>query len=121
MTMKQIYRRLIVCGMLLLVSMFTFAQERTVAGTVKDEAGVALPAVNIIIKGTTTGTTTDVDGNFSINVEPDDVLSFSFIGYETEEVSVGTQTFITVTMTEGLTTLSEVVVVGYGVQKKALN
>ncbi|MCD8079083.1 MAG: TonB-dependent receptor [Bacteroides sp.] len=95
------------------------AQSTLVKGTVLDAEG-GMPGVNVTVKGTTNGTITDIEGNFSISV-PDgsSVLIFSYIGYVTEEVTVGNQTQITVTLTEDARTLDEVVVVGYGVQKKS--
>nr|WKN35690.1 SusC/RagA family TonB-linked outer membrane protein [Tunicatimonas sp. TK19036] len=78
----------------------------------------ALPGVNILIKGTTRGTTTDVEGKYRINVPEDAVLIFSYLGYLTEEVEVGDQTTINVSMAPDVSSLSEVVVVGYGAQSK---
>jgi TonB-linked SusC/RagA family outer membrane protein len=94
--------------------------ETVVTGTVKDETGTALPGVNILVKGTTLGTTTDADGNFSITV-PDNnaILVFSFIGFATQEVAVGTQTSLNVTLPSDTKSLDEVVVIGYGTQKKS--
>lgn len=77
-----------------------------------------MPGVNVVIKGTTTGTVTDVNGNFTINAGENDVLVVSFIGYKAQEVPVGTQTTVDVALADDLTTLDEVVVVGYGVQDK---
>lgn len=119
--MKKIYRRSGVSVMFLLPCILLFGQQRSITGTVKDPTGMGLPGVNVLLKGTTQGTTTDADGNFSISAASSDVLSFSFIGYQTQEIAIGTQTTINVTLEEDLTTLGEVVVVGYGVQKKALN
>jgi TonB-linked SusC/RagA family outer membrane protein len=91
----------------------------TVRGVVNDEVGSAIPGVNVLLKGTTNGTTTDVDGRFSLDV-PDEsaVLIFSFIGYTSQEVTVGAQSNIIVTMVQDIQSLQEVVVVGYGEQKK---
>lgn len=90
-----------------------------VSGTVYDEAGLSLPGVNVVEKGTTNGTTTDVDGRFSLQVDNErSVLVFSFIGYVTREVTVGTQTEFSLTLQSYVTALQEVVVVGYGTQKK---
>ncbi len=98
----------------------TVVSEVSVTGQVLDETDKPLPGVNILVKGTTIGTTTDVEGRYSLSV-PDGnaVLVFSFIGYQPHEVQVGTQTSITVTMVPDVSTLSEIVVVGYGTQKKA--
>ena len=96
---------------------YTFFQ---VSGTVKDENGEVLPGVNVLIKGSTIGTTTDFSGKYTIDVtDQTTVLIFSFIGYIKEEVEVGNQTQIDVMLTPDLTTLEEIVVVGYGTQEKA--
>ena len=72
----------------------TFAQERTVTGTVSSDVEGAIPGVNIVIQGTTQGAVTDVDGNYSITVPgPDAVLVFSSIGYATQAITVGSQTY----------------------------
>lgn len=87
--------------------------QRTVSGNVTDDLGEGLPGVNVVIKGTTTGTTTDIDGNYRLQVNDGDILVFSFVGFETQEVAVGTRTVIDVTM-GGVTELQEVVVTAYG-------
>lgn len=96
-----------------------FSQERKVTGTIVDNTGSPLPAVNIIIKGTTSGTITDVDGNFSMTV-PDNksVLLITYIGYVNREITVGDQAHLDIHLEEDFTELSEVVVTGYGSQKK---
>jgi TonB-dependent starch-binding outer membrane protein SusC len=97
-----------------------FAQGSTVSGTVTDEAKNPLPGVNVIQKGTTNGTTTDGTGKFSITLPGEDaVLIFSFIGYETQETAVNNRTQLAITLLPDVETLSEVVVVGYGTQRKA--
>jgi TonB-linked SusC/RagA family outer membrane protein len=95
-------------------------QERQVTGKVtSEEDGQGFPGVNIIVKGTSIGTVSDASGNFSINVPSSDaVLVFSSIGYSTMEVAVGSQSTINVTMKIDVTSLQEVVVVGYGTQEK---
>jgi TonB-dependent starch-binding outer membrane protein SusC len=91
-----------------------------IRGKVTDDKGEPLPGVNIIIKGTTRGTTTDSQGEFVINVDDENaVLVFSFIGYEFKEVTVGNQTEILVSLASDVKSLEEVVVVGYGTQKKS--
>lgn len=93
---------------------------QTVSGVVSDEAGAALPGVNVVEKGTTNGTSTDTEGKFTLNVtDENSVLVFTFIGFETKEIPVGTQTVINVSLLPDTKTLQEVVVVGYGTQKKA--
>lgn len=103
--------------LLALTVQLTFAQDRTITGTVSDETG-PLPGVNIIIKGTTTGTDTDFDGNYSIEASTGDVLVFSFIGMKPVERTVGSDNTINVLM-EPDNVLEEVVVMGYATQKKA--
>lgn len=96
-------------------------QEKTVSGVVKDEEGEELIGVSVSIKGTTKGVVTDLDGKFSIEVQNENtVLVFSYIGYKTKEISVGNNTEISVVLTSNVSALDEVVVVGYGVQKKKL-
>jgi TonB-linked SusC/RagA family outer membrane protein len=92
----------------------------TVSGTVKDATGASLPGVSVIIKGTSTGTTSDADGKYSLNVDsPDAILTFSFIGYKNYEAPVGSQSRIDIMLEEDVSTLEEVVVVGYGEMKKS--
>jgi len=99
--------------------LFTLAQERTVTGKVTSVEDGTLPGVNIVIQGTTNGAVTDVDGNYSIVVPgPEAVLVFSSIGYASQTVIVGNQSTIDVVLTTELTSLDEVVVTGYGTQKK---
>ena len=98
-----------------------WAQTNEVTGTVMDETGMPLPGANIIVQGTSTGTQTDFDGVFSIEAAPGDVLLVSYIGYVTEEIPVGQETDFQVTLTPDAAALEEVVVVGYGTQKKSVN
>jgi TonB-linked SusC/RagA family outer membrane protein len=120
---KQIYRSVCVASVFfLLLGLGTAAnaQSRVVTGKIKDSAGQALPGVNVIKKGTTTGTSTDGDGAFSIEAGNNDILVFSFIGYSTQEIQVASQTKIDVTLVEDVTTLEEVVVnTGYGEMRKS--
>src|SRR5690606_13420024 len=89
--------------------------DRTVRGTVKDETGAGLPGVSILVKGTQKGTSTDENGNFSLILgdEPS-VLVFSFVGYATQEVTVGNQNDLNITLAVDTKSLEELVVVGYG-------
>ena len=99
----------------------TFAQDKTISGTVSDAMG-PLPGVNIIVKGTSTGTQTDFDGNYSISASVGDVLVYSFVGYTTTERTVGAANTINVTLEEDVAVLEEVVVTAQGIrrEKKAL-
>ena len=94
-------------------------QAKTVTGTVTDVSGEPIIGANIRIKGTTTGTITDIDGNFSIETEPQSVIEVSYIGYLTQETVINNQKSIRFLLKEDTKTLDEVVVIGYGVQKKA--
>ncbi|GJM29612.1 MAG: SusC/RagA family TonB-linked outer membrane protein [Cyclobacteriaceae bacterium] len=97
-----------------------FAQN-VVTGKITDtNSGEGLPGANVLIKGTTNGTVTDVDGNFSLNATSEEVLVISSVGYITQEIPVGAQTSINVTMSEDLTQLEELVVIGYGEKSKKL-
>jgi Ca-activated chloride channel family protein len=104
--------------MLLLLPAMAFSQSRTITGKVTSaKDGSSLPGINVTLKGTTTGTRTDINGAYSITV-PDNkaVLVFSFVGYVTKEVPMGVSNVIDVVLDEDIQTLSEVVVVGYGTQ-----
>lgn len=94
-------------------------QAKTVTGTVTDVNGEPIIGANIRIKETTTGTITDIDGNFSIEAEPQSVIEVSYIGYLTQETVINNQKSIRFLLKEDTKTLDEVVVIGYGVQKKA--
>ena len=94
-------------------------QAKTVTGTVTDVSGEPIIGANIRIKGTTTGTITDIDGNFSIEAEPQSVIEVSYIGYLTQETVINNQKSIRFLLKEDTKPLDEVVVIGYGVQKKA--
>lgn len=94
-------------------------QAKTVTGTVTDVSGEPIIGANIRIKGTTTGTITDIDGNFSIEAEPQSVIEVSYISYLTQETVINNQKSIRFLLKEDTKTLDEVVVIGYGVQKKA--
>jgi TonB-linked SusC/RagA family outer membrane protein len=96
----------------------SFAQEKTISGTVSDESGLPLPGVNIIIKGTTTGTQTDFDGNYTITANVGNVLSFTYLGLKPQEATVGASNTINVTMQEDASVLDEVVVTALGIKRE---
>ncbi len=97
----------------------TWAQERVLTGKVFDgTTNESMPGASVIIKGTTIGATTDLDGNFQINVSDGQTIVVSFVGYLSEEIVLSGQTSINVQLTPELTELTEIVVVGYGTQKK---
>lgn len=128
---KKIYRCLKLIILFLLISVpCAFAesndineakQERLITGTVTDDIGEALIGVSVSIKGTTTGTLTDLDGKYSLSVPNGSaVLVFTYVGYDTQEFIVGNQSNISVVLKNKDAFLDEVVIVGYGVQKKKL-
>ncbi len=95
-------------------------QEQTITGKVTDETGEPLPGATVIEKGTANGTVTDMNGEFSLTVSGKDaVLVFSFVGYQSEEMALGEQTRINMLLVPDITTLGEIIVVGYGTQKKS--
>ncbi|MEP7267140.1 MAG: TonB-dependent receptor [Saprospiraceae bacterium] len=97
-----------------------FAQSRSVSGTVLDATGAGLPGVSVIVKGSGLGTVTNVDGTYSVNVVSDNsVLTFSYVGFTTQDVSVGGRSVVDVNLSEDITALSEIVVTGYGTQRKS--
>ncbi len=102
----------------MLVVQITFAQERTITGTVVDEDGLPLPGVTVLIEGTSTGTQTDFDGNYSIAATEGDVLVYSFVGMETAEYTVANNDTIDVTLSTDSAQLDEVVVTALGIQRE---
>ncbi|MEP3388923.1 MAG: carboxypeptidase-like regulatory domain-containing protein, partial [Reichenbachiella sp.] len=96
-----------------------FAQDIKVSGVINSEENEPLPGVTILVQGTTKGTVSDIDGKYALEVPTDAVLDFSFIGYLKQSVSVGGRSTIDVSMSPDIAQLEEVVVVGYGTQKKS--
>jgi TonB-linked SusC/RagA family outer membrane protein len=106
-----------VLSLLFLVGSFASAQQ-SVSGTVADPSGVPLPGVNVVIKGTNTGASTDFDGNFSIQAAETDVLIFSFVGFKDQEVTIGNNTSFSISLEEEASFLDEIIVTGYGTQTR---
>lgn len=109
--------------MLLVLSLFSlssvFAQDIAITGKVSDGGGEGIPGANVLIKGTTKGTTTDLGGTYQLSAPANATLVFSFIGYETKEVAVGNQSVINVTLSDNVTALNEVVVTALGIERSA--
>jgi TonB-linked SusC/RagA family outer membrane protein len=119
MFMKNVYKFLSVCLTLLVLSSSAAFAQKTVTGTVLDEYGMGLPGVSILVKGTTTGTATDIDGKYSLSVPNDQAtLVFSFIGYSAIEQVVGSRSVIDVNMAPDERTLTELVVTGYSIDSR---
>lgn len=93
-------------------------QTKKITGTIKDENGEAVIGANVSVKGTTTGTITDIDGNFSLEAQQGATLLISYIGYETQEITVGSQSVYSIRLSEDSQALDEVVVIGYGTQNR---
>ncbi len=102
-----------------MMPLIAFSQTKTVRGTVTDTQGEPIPGASITISGTQRGTLTDIDGKFNIEASANNKLIVSFIGYIKKEVPVDNNTDFTITLQENLTELDDVVVVGYGTQKRA--
>ena len=121
---KSFYYPLMIAMLLLLCTPFVtvvYAQSFTVTGTVADSQG-GVPGVNVKVKGSTTGTITDMDGKFTLNVPSSkSVLVISYIGYTTQEIPVNNQKILNINLKEDTKVLDEVVVVGYGVSKMDVN
>jgi TonB-linked SusC/RagA family outer membrane protein len=111
--MKKFFTLLIFAAL----SVSVFAQSRTITGKVTDDSGIGLPGVNIQIKGTATGATSNLDGSYQISVS-DGVLVFRCVGFVTQEIPLSNQSILNVVLKEDLKHLNEVVVIGYGSQKK---
>ncbi len=110
--------KLITCLLMLLAGTSLFAQKVSVSGTISDAIGPVIGA-SVVEKGTSNGTVTDMDGNFTLSVKPGATLVVSSIGYTTQEIPVGSQTRFTINLQEDSEFLDEVVVVGYGTMKKS--
>ena len=112
----------IFCSLLLglLCSAVSFAQEVVqISGKVTDAESVALPGVGVMVVGTQNGTATDFDGMYTLQANKGDVLEFSYLGYSTQQVTIGDGTTIDITLQEDAESLADVVVVGYGARKKS--
>ncbi|MCX6238243.1 MAG: TonB-dependent receptor [Bacteroidia bacterium] len=118
---KGNWTRMLLSLVLLMVLMtgMAFAQQKTLTGKVTDESGASIPGVSVLVKGTTTGTVTDIDGKYSLNVPSKaETLSFGFVGMISQDLLIGDKTVINVTLKLEVVGVDEVVVVGYGTRKK---
>lgn len=113
-------------SLMLLMAVFTllhvsgYAQNKVVKGTITDVSGLPIPGVNVVIKGTKTGVSTDIDGKYSLSASPGETLVISFLGYKTIEQKVGNASSYNVSLEDENSKLNEVVIIGYGTQKKKL-
>jgi len=112
-------RKLLLLCLSFALTTVMWAQDRTVTGTITSEDGVGLPGVNVLVQGTTTGTTTDLDGNYSLNVPSDATnLVYSFVGYRSQVIAIGNQSMIDIALEEDIAALEEVVVTAFGVERE---
>lgn len=115
--MKKKFSRLLILLMVLTVQL-SFAQEKTISGTVTDNSDLPLPGATVIVKGTSSGASTDFDGKFSIQVNQGSVLVFSYVGYASQEVVVGNSSTIDVKLLEDAQALQEVIVTALGIKRE---
>ncbi|MGQ1947735.1 SusC/RagA family TonB-linked outer membrane protein [Geofilum sp. OHC36d9] len=119
--MKKIKTRFLLLAIACLMTSFSWAQQRTISGTVIDEGNETLPGVNVFVKGTNSGTITDIDGNYSLMITDASAatLIFSFVGFTNQEIKVGNKAVIDVQLVADAIGLDEVVAIGYGSVKKS--
>jgi TonB-linked SusC/RagA family outer membrane protein len=114
------FAKFLLVGIFLISQLGAIAQQKTITGNITGDDGAPLPGVTIVIKGTTTGTISDVDGNYTLpNVPADATIVYSFVGMKTQEIVVGNQTAINITMETDAIGLEEVIAVGYGTMRKS--
>ena len=104
--------------LLLFSSFMTFAQQNEITGKITDESGNGLPGATIVIKGTSNGTSSDIEGNYTLSVPDGAVLTLNYVGYISQEITVGNQSTIDIQLVADVTKLEELVVVGYGSKRK---
>ncbi|MDR0845493.1 MAG: carboxypeptidase-like regulatory domain-containing protein, partial [Tannerella sp.] len=110
--------RKILCMWCILGCAFSAYAQKKVSGTVVDVQGETIIGASVVVKGTTSGIITDLDGKFSLDVPDNAVLQVSYVGYVTQEIPVGSQTSLNITLSENLQALDEVIVIGYGTAKR---
>ena len=112
------FKRMLSFGILMVIAMTLFAQVKNVSGVVLDKKGESIIGASVLVKGTTNGTITGIDGDFSLSgVKKSDVIAFTYIGFKNKEVKYEGQKQLNVILEEDTETLEEVVVVGYGTMK----
>ena len=115
--LKQTMKKLLLFFLVYMSGMSVLLAQ-SVSGTVTDENGEGIPGVNIVVKGSTTGTITDFDGNYSVDAAQGDVLVVSYVGYSSQEITVGSQSNISIQLQLDVASLDEIVVTGYGNQRR---
>ena len=115
---SSLFKTMLTMLLFVLCTATAFAQQKTIKGTVVDATGQPIIGANVSVKGTTIGIITDIDGKYTLQVPNNSTLAISYIGYVSQNIAVGNQSTINVTLKEDTQNLEEVVVVGYGTQKK---
>ena len=115
--LKQTMKKLLLFFLVYMSGMSVLLAQ-SVSVTVTDENGEGIPGVNIVVKGSTTGTITDFDGNYSVDAAQGDVLVVSYVGYSSQEITVGSQSNISIQLQLDVASLDEIVVTGYGNQRR---
>ncbi len=117
---KSKWTKIRLMGLFLVMASFSYSQQTVTGTVVSSDDGIGIPGVNVVVKGTSNGTSTDFDGNYSIDISTDNpVLVFTYLGFITQEINVGGRNVIDASMSEDVSALDEVVVVGYGTTKKS--
>jgi TonB-linked SusC/RagA family outer membrane protein len=116
----KLKKLLFFCFSFMLMSITATAQDLSIRGTIVDESGLPLPGVSVLLKATSTGVTTDIDGNYVISASASGVLVFNYVGYSPKEENINGRTLINISLLIDTKNLDEVVVVGYGTQKKSV-
>nr|MBI1228512.1 SusC/RagA family TonB-linked outer membrane protein [Cytophagales bacterium] len=111
-------KQLLLLTLAIMIAIPVFAQQRTVTGTVVDASATGIPGVTVLLRGSSQGTVTDIDGKYAVEATGDDVLVFSFVGFQTATETVGARSIVDVTLMEDVSEMDAVVVVGYGTQRK---
>lgn len=119
MSIKQTNLRILLFSLLLFILPYTFGQEKTVSGKIIDPTGEPLPGVNVVVKGTTKGVVSDMNGMYQISAPAGSTLVFSYVGYLSQEIVVDETKSLDITLTADIANLEEVVVIGYGTVKKS--
>lgn len=114
--MKSIKLRLLVSSLLLLCNV-ALAQQVTVTGVVREQGGFSLPGVSVIVKNSTKGVQTDLDGKYTIDVNEGDVLQFEYVGFKPQSITVTKQRVVNISLAEDVIGLDDIVIVAYGAQK----
>ena len=109
----KVFQLLLLATAFVLSPMEVFSQQKTVSGQITDDTGASLPGANVLIKGTTDGTVTDIEGNYSLNAAAEDILVISSVGFVSQEILVGNQSTISPVMATDVQQLEELVVTGY--------